>query len=209
VDIDRFIARNAATWARLDELSRRAGRRVSSLDAAEVDEMTELYQRASSHLSHARAAYDDPALIGRLTRTVSRANGIIYASRSRPGRAVVDFFAWRFPAAVWQTRRFIAVSAFLLLGPAIAIGVWMANSDAAVRASAPPAVREAYLKKDFEDYYSSEPAVDFASKVMVNNIQVAVVAFASGVLLCVPAALFMFINGANLGFAAGLFAANG
>jgi uncharacterized membrane protein SpoIIM required for sporulation len=206
VDIDRFIARNARTWDRLDELSSRAGRGLRRLTPGEVDELVETYQRVSSHLSHARVAYADPALTSRLTRSVSQANGVIYASRSRTMRAVADFFAWRFPAAVWQSGRFVAVSAALLLVPALAVGAWIATSDEALDASAPDAVREAYLEEDFEDYYSSEPATQFATEVTVNNIQVAITAFASGVLLCLPAALLLAFNGANVGFAGGLFA---
>jgi uncharacterized membrane protein SpoIIM required for sporulation len=206
VDIDRFIARNARTWDRLDELSSRAGRGLRRLTPGEVDELVETYQRVSSHLSHARVAYADPALTSRLTRLVSQANGVIYASRSRTMRAVADFFAWRFPAAVWQSGRFVAVSAALLLVPALAVGAWIATSDEALEASAPDAVREAYLEEDFEDYYSSEPATQFATEVTVNNIQVAITAFATGVLLCLPAALLLAFNGANVGFAGGLFA---
>lgn len=209
MNIDRFIARNTPTWDRLDELTSRAGRGLRRLSAAEVDELVETYQRVSSHLSHARAAYADPALNARLTRLVSRANGVIYASRTRTLRAVSDFFTWRFPAAVWQSGRFVAVSAALLLVPALAMGLWIANSDAALEASAPEAVREAYLAEDFEDYYSSEPATQFATEVTVNNIQVAITAFASGVLLCLPAAFIMVFNGANIGLAGGLFAEAG
>jgi uncharacterized membrane protein SpoIIM required for sporulation len=209
VDIDRFIARNTRTWDRLDELSSRAGRGLRRLGPAEVDELVELYQRVSSHLSHARAAYDDPALTARLTRLVSQANGVIYASRSRTLRAVGDFFAWRFPAAVWQSGRFVAISAALLLAPALAIGAWLATSDEALEASAPEAARADYLDEDFEDYYSSEPATQFATEVTVNNIQVAFVAFATGVVLCLPAVFVLVLNGANLGFAGGLFAEAG
>jgi uncharacterized membrane protein SpoIIM required for sporulation len=206
VDIDRFIARNAPTWDRLDELGRRAGRGLRRLEPAEVDELVDLYQRVSSHLSHARVAYDDRALIGRLTRLVSQANGVIYASRSRTRRAVADFFAWRFPAAVYQSWRFVAVAALLLLGPAVAFGAWLGTDEQALEASASAAVREAYLEEDFESYYSSEPAAQFASEVTINNIQIAVMAFAAGVALCLPTAAILATNGASLGVAAGLFA---
>jgi uncharacterized membrane protein SpoIIM required for sporulation len=207
VDIDRFIARNGPSWDRLDRLVQQAGRGGrAGLTPAEVDELVALYQRVSSHLSHARTAYGDPALNGRLTRLVSHANGVLYGARPRTFGAVADFFVWRFPAAVWQSGRFVAASAALLLLPALAMGTWLANSDAAIDASAPDAVREAYLNEDFEDYYSSQPASAFASQVTVNNIQVALQAFASGIVLCLPTAAIMVINGANLGMAAGLFA---
>jgi uncharacterized membrane protein SpoIIM required for sporulation len=206
VDIDRFIARNQPTWDRLDTLSARASRGVRRLSPGEVDELVETYQRVSSHLAHARVAYDDPALSARLTRLVGRANGVIYASRSRPVQAISDFFAWRFPAAVWQSGRFVAVSAALLLVPALLVGIWMATDPEALDAAAPEALREAYLEEDFESYYSSEPASQFATEVTVNNIQVAFTAFATGALLCVPSAALMVFNGANVGFAGGLFA---
>ena len=88
-------------------------------------------------------------------------------------------------------------------------GVWLANSQAAVEASAPEAVREAYVEEDFEAYYSSEPAAQFASEVFVNNVQVAIYAFAAGILLCGVTAYILILNGSNLGVAAGLFAAAG
>ncbi|HET6953328.1 MAG TPA: stage II sporulation protein M [Acidimicrobiales bacterium] len=205
MDIDRFIARNAPAWARLDDLAGRAGR-GRRLTPAEVDELVELYLRVSSHLSHARVAYTDPALVGRLTRLVSRANGVVYARRARTLRAAGDFFAWRFPAAVWQSGRFLAVSAALLLVPALAFGVWLGTSDAAIEASGPEAARREYLEDDFESYYSSEPAAQFATEVTVNNIQVAITAFAGGAILGIPTVLTMTLNGAYVGLAGGLFA---
>jgi uncharacterized membrane protein SpoIIM required for sporulation len=206
VDIDRFIARNAPVWHRLEMLVTQAGRGGRGLAPPEVDELVALYQRVSSHLSHARTAYGDPALTGRLTRLVSRANGLLYGTRPRALSAVADFFVWRFPAAVWQSRRFVAASAALLFVPALAMGIWLANSDAAIDASAPDAVREAYLEEDFEEYYSSQSASAFTSQVTVNNIQVALTAFAGGILLCLPTGFLLVFNGANVGVAGGLFA---
>ena len=43
----------------------------------------------------------------------------------------------------------------------------------------------------------------------MNNIQVGFLAFALGILLCVPTAFILATNGANVGQAAGLFAAVG
>ena len=132
-----------------------------------------------------------------MTRLVADANGVVYGRRARTLRAVGDFRS-TFPAAVWSGRRFIVVSALLTLLPAIAIGAWLAESDRALEASAPDAVREAYVEEDFESYYSSEPAGQFATQVTVNNIQVAILAFALGILLCVGTAYVLVLNGANI-----------
>ena len=209
MDLDRFLATNQPLWDRLGNLTSRANRGVGRLDAAELDELVRLYQRTSSHLSYVRTYYRDPALIAQLTGLVATANAVVYGTRPRSLRAVGKFFADTFPAAVWINRRFVAASAALLLLPAIAVGVWLANSDKAVETVAPPALRQAYLNQDFESYYSSRPATEFATQVTTNNIQVGFLAFAGGVFLCLPTAFLLIQNGANLGVPAGLFATSG
>ncbi len=209
MDVDRFITSNEASWHRLEQLTAEAGRGRARLGPAKVDELVQLYQRASTNLSHARTQQADPALIARLTRLVANARGVLYGTRSRSWAGVARFFTTSFPAAVWHARRFVAASALLLFVPAALMGVWLAASDVALDAAAPDALREAYVEDDFEAYYSSAPAGEFATAVTVNNIQVGFLAFASGILLCVVTAFILVNNGANVGQAAGLFAAAG
>jgi uncharacterized membrane protein SpoIIM required for sporulation len=207
VNIDRYIAVNQPTWDRLAQLTKQARRSVRNLRPEELDEFVQLYQRTSTHLSHARTYYASPALTARLTRLVAEASGVIYGKRARTVRVVGTFFAVTFPAAVWHARRFVLVAALLTFGPALAMGIWVANSDAALDATAPEALREAYVNEDFESYYSSAPAAQFATEVTINNIQVAILAFAAGILFCLGTAYVLVLNGANVGVAAGLFAA--
>ena len=209
MDIDRFIATNQPLWDRLAALSQRSRSGLGSMRAAEIDEMIRLYQRTSSHLSYARTYYRDPALVARLTGIVATASSIVYGTRPRSYKAIGRFFTVTFPAALWHSRRFMAASAVLLLAPAIAVAAWLATSPEAVDAIGPPALRQAYLEEDFEAYYSSRPASEFAAQVTTNNIQVGFLAFASGVALCVPTALLLVFNGGNVGVAAGLFTAAG
>lgn len=209
VDIDRYIASHEPSWIRLGELTAKARRSIRRLDAGELDELVMLYQRTSTHLSYVRTNFENPALTIRLTRLVAGTSGVIYGKRARTVRAFADFFRVTFPAAVWDARRFVVVSFLLTFLPAAAMGVWIANSDAALDATAPAALREAYVEDDFESYYSSAPAGQFATEVTVNNIQVSILAFAAGIALCVGAAYILMFNGANVGVAAGLFAAVG
>lgn len=208
MDVDRFITTNQASWSRLERLAASAGG-GARLRPAEVDELVQLYQRASTHLSHARTQHADPALLARLTGLVATSGGVLYGTRSRSLAGTTRFLTTSFPAAVWHARRFVLASALLLLVPAVLVGAWLAQSDVALEASAPDAVREAYVEDDFEAYYSSAPAGEFATSVTVNNIQVGFLAFAAGILVCVFTAFILVTNGANVGQAAGLFAAVG
>jgi uncharacterized membrane protein SpoIIM required for sporulation len=209
VDIDRYIATNGPVWSRLAELTGRAQRGVGRLPAADLDELVRLYQRVAGHLSYAQTYYRDPALTAKLSGLVARAGAVVYGTRPRTLRALARFFTVSFPAAIWHVRWFVVAATLASLLPAAALGTWLASSPAAIQATAPAAVREAYVERDFEAYYSSAPAAEFASQVFSNNVQVAFEAFAVGILLCLGTLFVLVSNGANLGVAAGLFAAAG
>ena len=209
MDIDPFLARYTPEWNRLEQLTRRAGAGVGRLSGAELRELIALYQRSASNLSYAQTNFNDATLNARLSQLLAASGAVIYGSRPRSLRGVGRFFTRTFPAALWRIRWFVAVSALLTLGPAIAIGAWLANSSRAVDATAPAAVRQAYVNQDFAAYYSSQPAAAFAAEVYTNNIRVAALAFAGGILVCVPTVYLLVTNGASVGQAAGLFAAAG
>ena len=208
VNIDDFISAHSVDWRRLDELTALAHGR-GRLPAAQIDELVRLYERVSTHLSIARTQYDDHSLTVDLTRRVGRARALIYGSRRGTWRDAGRFVTHEFPAAVWHARYAVLVSFLLFMVPAVVFAVWLATSPAALDIAAPPALREAYVERDFAAYYSSQPSAQFASLVTTNNIRVSVLAFAGGVLACVPTILVMASNGANGGAAAGLFAAAG
>jgi uncharacterized membrane protein SpoIIM required for sporulation len=199
VDIDRYIQRHDPTWRRLEQLSRTGARDVRRLGDAEIGELVALYQRVSAQLSHARAAYADPDLTARLSRTLGEARVVIYRRRSNPWRTVVLFFTRTFPGAVWHIRPFIAASALVFLLPAVMMGMWLANSDEARNASVPADVQELIAEREFADYYRSDAAQNFAGQVTVNNIIVAFNAFALGVVPVLGPAVVLLLNGLNVG----------
>lgn len=197
---------NKPVWDRLEALLDGPAGQPRGIDEDHIAELVRAYQRTSAHLSHARSLGDD-SLVAALSGLTGRANAVIYGTRPRTLRGLARFFADTFPAAVWRLRYHIVVSAALFVLPAVGLAMWISGSPSALEAVAPDALREAYVAEDFEEYYSSAPASVFASQVTTNNIQVAALAFAAGVLLCLPTAFILVVNGASLGGAAGLFAA--
>ena len=206
LDIDRFIDRHSEAWDRLAALTEAARRGPRRMAPGEVEELVRRYQQVSGHLAYARTAYADSGLLARLNRVVAAANAVIYGRRARAGSSVTRFFSVTFPGTFWVCRRAIAAAAACLLVPAIAVGIWVANSDAARDVQLSDSEREAYVATQFEDYYSQAPAQDFASQVTINNIQVSVMAFAGGALAVLPGAALLALNGMYVGIAAGVFA---
>ena len=209
MDIDRYITANEPSWIRLNELTHQARTSRKKMSAAEIDELLALYQQTSSQLSYARGEYRDVALNARLTMAVASTRSVIYGTQARGTRSFFEFFSIRFPTAVWFARKSIVIAALVTILPAVAMGVWLANDQEALDAAAPEAARAAYVDEEFEAYYSSEAAGAFSTRVLVNNIYVSILAFSSGILLCIPTVFVLAFNGANVGAAGGLFHAVG
>ncbi len=207
--MDRYLLTNRPAWERLSQLTAQVRSRPSSLRPDEIDEFLRLYQRASSQLSFSRSYYADPNLTAELTTRVASAHSALYRRTGSPWAGFKGFFTATFPGAVWHIRRLIAVAAFVTFAPAAVMAVWLANSPQALDVASPEAARAAYVDEEFEDYYSSAPAAEFATSVLVNNIQVSFFAFALGVTLCVGTALILAYNGANLGMALAVFVSAG
>jgi uncharacterized membrane protein SpoIIM required for sporulation len=209
VDIDAFVVANQTGWTRLQELTKlaRSAKSTRRLSPGDLDELLSLYQRCGTNLAHARVVYAaDAALVSRLTLLVGDAHAAIYGQHDGEAiRSVSRFVTETFPAAIISLRRYILIAALLMFVPWAVFQVWLAISPRAFDLVAPDAVKQAYISHDFESYYSSQPAQNFATQVFLNNVRIAFLAFAAGILLCVVTAALLAYNGATGGMAGGLF----
>ncbi len=202
-----YVAAHRGEWARLEQLLGQASR-PRRLSGAEVDELVELYQRTATHLSVVQSAGRDEALVGRLSSLVARARGVVAGGRRAAWSDAARFLKVDFPAICYRTRWWwIGSTAFFLL-VAFTVGGFIASSPEAQLAVAPPEVVKQLVEEDFENYYSSAPAQDFAAQVFTNNAYIAAQSIVFGALLGIPVVYVLFTNALNVGVAGGLMAAN-
>lgn len=206
MDVDLFVAAHRAEWDRLAELLERR-----RLGGAEADELIALYQRTSTHLSMVRASAPEPALLSRLSSLVTKARSAVAGAHTPAWREAGLFFARRFPAAVYRTRRWWLSSAVVTIVVSALLAAWIA-SDEHVRASliAPDQLRALTEPGGrYETYYSSSPAASFAAQVWTNNAWVAATCLFFGVLLGIPVLFALWANATNVALGAGLMASAG
>jgi len=203
VDLDAFAAVHAAEWQRLEQLLRRR-----RLDAAEADELVELYQRAATHLSVVRSGAADPLVVARLSRLVAHARAAVTGSSEPWTRELARFATVSFPAAVYRAR-WAALGAFAFtLVVSVALGAWIATSPAAQAVLGRQVDVQQLVQHDVSDYYRQYAAGSFAAKVWTNNAWVAAQCIAFGV-TGVLVVYVLFTNAVNIGGLGGLMAANG
>lgn len=208
MDLDVFVARHREEWARLEQLLRKAHRR-RALSGGEADELVLLYQRVATHLSLVQSRAPDPALVGRLSSLVARARAAVVGGSAPAWREVAAFVQVAFPVTVYRAWRWCAAAAVGSLLVAALLGAYIAADPQVQAALLPPQEVQQLVTKDFEAYYSSNPAGSFAARVWTNNVLVAATSLLFGVLLGLPTIYILLRNAANLGVAGGFLAANG
>ena len=207
MDLDAYVAAHRGDWARLEQLVEQA-RRPRRLRGTEADELVDLYQRTATHLSVVQSTGRDPALAARLSTLVARARGTATGTRQASLRDVSRFLREDFPALCYRTRWWWGGAALAFLLVATAVGVWVATTPEVQAAVGDPEQVRQLVEEDFEDYYSEQPAQQFAAGVFANNAYVAAQAIAFGVLLGLPIPYVLFQNAVNVGVSGGLLAAN-
>ncbi|OBI98614.1 stage II sporulation protein M [Mycobacterium asiaticum] len=200
MDVDAFLLTHRSTWDRLDQLIKRR----RSLTGAEIDELVELYQRVSTHLSMLRSVSSDSQVTGRLSSLVARARSAVTGAHAPLTSTFVRFWTVSFPVVAYRTWRWWLATALAFLAVVVVMAFWVAGSPEVQSVIGTPADIDELVNHDVESYYSEHPAAAFALQVWVNNSWVAAKCIAMSVLLGLPIPFVLFQNAANVGVIAGL-----
>lgn len=200
MDVDAFVLAHKPTWDRLEVLVKKRRK----LSGAEVDELVELYQRVSTHLSMLRSSSTDSVLVGRLSTLVARARAAVTGAHAPLWSEFTRFWTVSFPVVAYRAWRWWLGSAIAFFVVAALIAVWVAHNPEVQAAIGTPTEIDELVNHEFAAYYSENPAGSFALRVWVNNSWVAAQCIGYAILLGLPIPYVLFQNAANLGVAAGL-----
>lgn len=200
MDVDAFVVTHRTTWERLEWLVKNRRR----LTGRQIDELAELHQRVSTHLSMLRSRSSDSVLIGRLSTLVARSRAVATGAHAPLTGEFVRFWTVSFPVVAYRAWRWWLGTAAVFLAVAVLIAFWVAHNPEVQSAIAAPAEIDRLVNHDFASYYSEHPAGSFALQVWVNNSWVAARCIAFAILLGLPIPPLLFANAANLGVALGL-----
>ena len=188
VDVDAFVLAHRPAWDRLEYLVKRRRK----LTGAEVDELVDLYQRVSTHLSMVRSASSDSVLVGRLSGLVATARAAVTGAHAPLWREFTRFWTVSFPVVAYRSWRWWLGSAVAFFVVAIVMGVWVAgNPEVQATVGTPSDIAE-LVNREFASYYSENPAGSFALRVWINNSWVAAQCIGYAILLGLPIPYVLF-----------------
>ena len=208
-----FTARRRDGWQRLETLLAVLDRRgLRGIRPDEIALLAFLYRAATTALATAQARGYGEELLAYLNRLVARAHAYVYAGSAAGGWSRIGaFLAKTFPSEVRRSWAPIATCAALfLLAGAVAYAAVSARPlsvYALLPASEVPLVQRSLHDSNFAFDSAFAPAM--SSAIIVNNIQVAALAFAGGMTLGVLTLWAILNNGLMLGGLGALFTAKG
>lgn len=198
-------------WAEWERFAVALERLEHGKDTAQVSDFPKAYRRLCQHLALAQARGYSSFLIDSLQQQVLRGHQQLYRHRSRLGALIISFILADFPRLVREQWRFVAAASLLFFGSLIGFGVLVyLNPELIYNLIPAEQVREMQGMYDpvaghlgrLAERAASEDWVMFGYYVM-HNTGIAFQTFASGLLMGVGSAFFLFYNGLVIGAVAG------
>jgi uncharacterized membrane protein SpoIIM required for sporulation len=207
-----FISTKKTNWERLTALLDKSRLGLQSLSAEDLLDLGRLYRTTTSDLAVARRDYPQHRVVQYLNDLVARAHGTIYQQRALGRGGFVRFFASTFPQAFRATWGYTLAAFLMFFIPAL-IGYIAAVRDPAAGVALYPAVepvvQDIKLGNEWWLSINEEGRSASAALIMTNNIRVAILAFAGGILLGTLTLYVLVQNGLMLGVIAGAAQAYG
>ena len=214
-----IVASNAPRWAAFaGRLATAQKGGLQTLGEQGVREFVQEYRELTADLARLRTATagGESREVFYLNRLVSAAHNLLYRRRSIRPDAAVRYLFFTVPQEIRRSSNVIALAALLLFVPMAVTGVAVVRDPDAAVAFLPPQMfdrAEAGVRAAREGGgYVDVPSLyrpTMASGIIANNIQVAFMAFASGITAGLLTCFVLFSNGLSIGAVLGLYVSKG
>ena len=191
-----FVKQNKDKWLRFESV-------LSNNIKINPDELSDLYIEITDHLSYAKTFYAKSNTEYYLNQLASQAHQKIYKTKKESKNRIISFFKTEFPLMFYKHQRELLIS-FLVFGLFVIVGAFSAaNEGDFVRSF----LGDNYVNMTLQNIENGDPMAVYKEQgefnmflgITINNIKVALMAFAYGLLLGLGSLYIMLQNGVMLG----------
>ncbi|GEQ85891.1 membrane protein [Patiriisocius marinistellae] len=167
------------------------------------DYLADYYIQLTNDLAYAQTYYPESKTLQYLNSLASEAHQKIYKNKKESKNRIVSFWKYEFPIFFLQYQRTL-LYAFLIFATATAIGIISTiNDDSFVRLI----LGDNYVNQTLENIDNGDPTAIYKSGgevgtflgITINNIRVAFLAYAFGIITSLGTGYILFSNGVMLG----------
>ncbi len=206
MNADQFYRSRQADWKALTGLLDQA-QKSSQLSPDQVNALGQLYRAVTSDLALAQRDYPRHQVTAYLNQLVARAHAVVYRGEPLAWKRLWRFVRVGYPRVYRETGIFILTAALLFILPAVLSAIVIYVQPDASQWLLPAQAQELRATIEQKDLWTDIPISErpYASSfIMRNNIQVAFLAFGSGVTAGVWTVWVLIFNGLMLGGLTGL-----
>lgn len=191
-----FVKQNKDKWLRFESV-------LSNNIAINPDELSDLYIEITDHLSYAKTFYNKSNTEHYLNQLASQAHQKIYKTKKESKNRIISFFKTEFPLMFYSHHRELLI-AFLVFALFVIVGAFSAATEGDFVRSF---LGDGYINMTLQNIEEGDPMAVYKKQgefnmflgITINNIKVALMAFAYGLLLGLGSLYIMLQNGIMLG----------
>jgi uncharacterized membrane protein SpoIIM required for sporulation len=206
---DELYQSRKGDWLLLTQLLNRGDRQINRLTTDEIQTLGSLYQATASDLAIAQRDFPHHPVTTYLNQLVARTHALLYGKEPLAFRKIWEFLTTGFPRLYRQTFPYTLAAVLMLIIPALIAGLSTAWKPEASSWLLPGEVQRLKTSIEQQELWVDIPVEKrpYASSfIMQNNVQVAILAFGSGITAGIYTTWLMIQNGLILGGLAGLTA---
>jgi len=191
-----FVKQNKDKWLRFESV-------LSNNNTIDPNELSDLYIEITDHLSYAKTFYRNSNTERYLNQIASQAHQKIYKTKKESKNRLISFFKTEFPMMFYQHHRELLIS-FLVFLLFCIVGAYSAATEGDFVRSI---LGDSYVNMTMENIKNNDPMAvykqmgefNMALGITINNIKVALMAFAYGIMFGIGSLFIMMQNGIMLG----------
>jgi len=191
-----FVKQNKDKWLKFESV-------LSNNIEINPDELSDLYIEITDHLSYAKTFYSKSNTERYLNQLASQAHQKIYKTKKESKNRIISFFKTEFPLMFYNHHRELLI-AFLVFSLFVIVGAFSAATEGDFVRSF---LGDGYVNMTLQNIEEGDPMAVYKERgefnmflgITINNIKVALMAFAYGLLLGIGSLYIMLQNGIMLG----------
>jgi uncharacterized membrane protein SpoIIM required for sporulation len=205
LDIRQFIKLHREEWKQLEHYITLLSKGKQSISKKSLTEFDRLYQKAAQHLSYSQTYFPNEDVTYYINDLVGKSHNLLYRDQVTSGKQIRDFFSRKFVGLLLEQWKFILVAFALFMIGGLAGFLAVLADPLHLYAVIPADVAQGVDPERLGEGHDSIDSSIMSAEIMTNNIQVAILSFASGITFGILTVYLMVYNGLLVGALAGAF----
>ncbi len=201
----QFAKQHRSDWKELEQLISTIQRKKNRADGDKIHHFHRTYQKVTQHLSYSQTYFPNEDVTAYLNGLVSKAHNLLYRDQTSSLKQIHYFFSTKFVQLLFDQWKCVIIAMILFTLGGIGGFFAVLQDELHLYTVLPAQIAKAF---DPTQVGAAEGAVNapiMSAEIMVNNIQVAFLAFAGGITFGILTVYILIYNGIIIGAIAALF----